>query len=106
MTVLRDPMVWFVSRHPGAVKWAARQQIVVDRLIAHLDVQELVAGDTVIGTLPIALAAEVCARGCRFVNLTLEVPFALRGKELSADDLDLCRARLERFHIEKLADGC
>lgn len=28
---------FFVSRHSGAVEWAARQGIRVDKLVAHLD---------------------------------------------------------------------
>ncbi|MDW8324914.1 MAG: CRISPR-associated protein Csx16, partial [Burkholderiales bacterium] len=56
---------WFVSRHPGAIKWAARKGIRVDRQVDHLDVDVVQAGDVVIGTLPVHLAAEVCARpGC------------------------------------------
>jgi CRISPR-associated protein Csx16 len=93
--------MWFVSRHPGAREWAARKGIRVDRTIAHLDIAEVRAGDTVIGTLPVNLAAEVCRRGARYVNLSLDVPEELRGRELSADELERCGARLEPFVIER-----
>jgi CRISPR-associated protein Csx16 len=54
---------FFVSRHPGASAWAACQGLAVDRLVAHLDPAEVGAGDTVIGTLPVNLAAAVCGKG-------------------------------------------
>lgn len=95
---------WFVSRHPGAVAWAQRQGIVVDRLVGHLDVQQVTAGDTVIGTLPVNLAAEVCARGASYWHLTLRLPPGLRGAELSAEQLEELGARVERYRVERLDD--
>ncbi|MFN6961652.1 MAG: CRISPR-associated protein Csx16 [Rhodocyclaceae bacterium] len=96
---------WFVSRHPGAIEWAARQGLVVDRQVAHLDIKEVQAGDTVIGILPVHLAAEVCARGARFLNLSLDVPPDARGQELDADALERFGARLETYVIDKLEEG-
>ncbi len=92
---------WFVSRHPGAIAWAARQGLAVDRQVTHLDLAEIKADDTVIGTLPIHLAAEVCARGARFFNLSLDLPPEVRGRELSADDLERFGARIEPYDIRK-----
>ncbi|MEW6133060.1 MAG: CRISPR-associated protein Csx16 [Pseudomonadota bacterium] len=92
---------FFITRHPGAVEWAARQGLAVDERIAHLDPADIRPGDTVIGTLPVNLAAEVCARGGRFFNLSLDVPPEARGKELSADDLERFGARLEEYVIDK-----
>lgn len=66
--------VYFVSRHPGARDWAAAEGIVVDEFIAHLDVTKAHAGDVVIGSLPVNLAAEVCARGARYLHLSLDLP--------------------------------
>jgi len=94
---------WFVSRHPGAVEWAARQGLAVDRQVAHLDIAEIQPGDTVIGTLPIHLAAKVCARGARFLNLSLDVPPEARGRELDADALERFGARLEDYDIHRRA---
>ena len=48
---------YFVSRHPGAVAWAARRGLAVDAYLAHLDPQQIQPGDTVIGILPVHLAA-------------------------------------------------
>lgn len=92
---------FFVSRHPGASAWAARQGLAVDRLVAHLDPAEVQPGDTVIGTLPVNLAAEVCARGGRFFNLTLDLPPEARGRELSADELAAFGARIEEYRVDK-----
>ena len=94
---------WFVTRHPGAIEWAARQGLTVDRQVAHLDIDAVQAGDTVIGILPVHLAAEVCARGARFFNLSLDVPIEARGRELDADALARYGARLEEFHVRKIA---
>ena len=95
---------WFVTRHPGAVEWAARRGLAVDRPVAHLDIDEVKPGDTVIGILPVHLAAEVCARGARFYNLSLDVPPEARGRELSADDLERYGARLEGYTVHRLVD--
>lgn len=93
---------WFVSRHPGAVAWAKRQGIAVDHQLGHLDPQQVAAGDSVIGTLPINLAAEVCARGARYYHLALKVPAEMRGTELDAEQLERLGARLEPYLIQRL----
>lgn len=88
-----------VSCHPGAVEWAARRGMRVDRLVAHLDAAEVQSGDIVIGTLPVHLAAEVCACGARFYNLSIDIPPDVRGKELAAEDLERFGARIEVYHV-------
>ncbi|TSE30394.1 CRISPR-associated protein Csx16 [Tepidimonas charontis] len=93
---------YFVTRHPGAVEWAARQGLAVDAVIAHLDPDEIQSGDVVIGTLPIHLVAQVCARGGRYYNLSLDVSLDARGRELSADDLIRYGARLEEYHVARV----
>lgn len=92
---------WFISRHPGAIAWAQQQGIAVDRQIAHLDIKDIHAGDTVIGTLPVNLAAEVCARQATFINLSLDIPEQWRGRELSAQELLQCKARLEEYQVAR-----
>ncbi|MBI4755522.1 MAG: CRISPR-associated protein Csx16 [Betaproteobacteria bacterium] len=90
---------WFVSRHPGAVEWARRRGLVVDRWMAHLDLEEVAAGDVVIGTLPIQIAAGVCSRGGRYLHLRLDLPAHQRGRELSADELEAAGAELEEYIV-------
>ena len=89
----------FVSRHPGALDWAAGEGVTVDVLLAHLNPATLQPGDVVIGTLPIHLAARVCERGGRYLHLSLELPLDWRGRELSAAELRPFGARLEEFRV-------
>lgn len=59
--------VWFVSRHQGAIDWAVRESgFAIDRFEPHLNTDEVVNGDVVLGTLPLHLAADVCAKGAVF----------------------------------------
>lgn len=71
----------------------------MDRVVAHLDPDTIQSGDVVIGTLPVNLAARVCAHGGRYLHLSLELPLEWRGRELSAADLRRCGARLEEFQV-------
>lgn len=96
----RSGVTWFVSRHPGAIEWAKSQGLAIERWVAHLAPSEVEAEDTVIGTLPVNLAAEVCRRGARYLHLSLAVPAQWRGRELSSDDLLRLGACLEPYRIE------
>ncbi|EKO3583877.1 CRISPR-associated protein Csx16 [Vibrio metschnikovii] len=90
----------FISRHPGAVQWIKAQPIVIDRFIAHLDIEEIQPGDRVIGSLPVNLAGQVCARGAEYYNLSVKLPEQLRGQELTREQLDAMSATLERFCVQ------
>ena len=99
--------VYFVSRHEGAHQWL-RAQIDGGQMppaevihVEHLDLARVQEGDTVLGTLPIALAANVRERGARFVNLDLTVPPELRGRELSAAEMGVCGATLTEYEVSK-----
>jgi CRISPR-associated protein Csx16 len=89
----------FVTRHAGARDWAEREGIQVDRVVEHLDVETVGPGDTVIGSLPVNLAARVCERGGRYLHLALEVPAEMRGKELTAEDMRRLGARVEEYRV-------
>ncbi len=93
---------WFISRHPGAKAWAIEQGLRIDQHLSHLDTARIQSGDTVIGTLPVHLAAAVCSQGARFFNLSLDLPAHWRGRELSAYELRQCQARLECFEIQMI----
>lgn len=93
---------YFVTRHPGTRAWAAEEGILVDETIEHLDPQALQPGDIVIGTLPVNLAAEVCARGGRYLHLTLELPPEWRGAELTAEDMRRFGARVEEYCVKRM----
>ena len=93
---------WFVSRHPGALQWMRQHGPAFDCHVPHLDTAQVQRGDTVIGTLPVNLAAQVCARGATYLHLALEMPAQQRGQELSAHDLQALGATLQPFHVQPL----
>lgn len=93
--------VWFVSRHPGALQWAEEEGLQIDSCVDHLDVAQLAKGDTVIGTLPVNLAAEVCERGAAYLHLSLDLPLAQRGADLDADTMRRYGARLEGYRVTR-----
>ncbi len=94
--------IWFVSRHAGAIAWAKARELRVTRWVSHLDPADVAAGDTVIGSLPVNLAARVCERGAQYLHLSLLLPAHLRGRELSAAEMQATSAELEAFSVRAL----
>ncbi len=92
----------FVTRHNGAVEWARLQGIEAER-ISHLDPDRIRPGDTVIGTLPVHIAAEVCAQGGCYLHLSMIIPEDARGRELTADEMNRFGATLEEYHVRRQA---
>ena len=93
-----------ISRHPSAIAWV-KSKVRVDAVLTHLtdnDIANLTSEHTVIGTLPIHLAAVVCEKGAKFVYLSLDTPPELRGAELTVEQMDALGARLESYRIERL----
>lgn len=93
---------YFISRHPGAITWAEQQGIEVDQHVTHLDIDLIQSDDTVIGSLPVNLAAQVCGKGAAYFHLSLTLPEHLRGRELNAAQMTECGARLERYEISRM----
>lgn len=91
---------WFVSRHDGALHWMRQHGPAFDRHVPHLAPADVQPGDAVIGTLPVHLAAEVCARGASYWHLVLTTPPEARGRELCAQELSTLGATLQPFHIQ------
>lgn len=92
-----------ISRHPSAIAWV-KSKVSVDEVLTHLtddDIAKLTTEHTVIGTLPIHLAAAVCEKGATFVYLSLDTPPELRGAELSVEQMNTLGARLENYYVEK-----
>lgn len=95
--------VWFVSRHPGAIDWmAAQTDWQIDHWVAHLQVHDVQAGDVVLGTLPIGLAADVCAAGARFYFLEVPLQAAQRGQEIDAVGMAKMGCRLTEFVVHRV----
>lgn len=95
---------WFVSRHPGAIDWAKKRKLHVDRWVTHLDPAWIRPGDIVIGTLPMEAAATVCEIGARFISLKILLPETLRGKELTAEMLNNLDCTLTEFRVQHVND--
>lgn len=97
---------WLVTRHAGAKEWAEQAGVCPDEgnIVSSLEPEQVVAGDLVVGTLPINLAASVVSRGARYLHLSLEVPAEARGRELSANEMRGYGARLEEYEIRKVMD--
>ena len=94
---------YFVTRHKGAIDWA-RQQGLEAQHVTHFDLATITKGDTVLGTLPVNIAAQICAIGARYFHLTLNIPEHLRGQELSAQDMADFGARLVRYYCAQLPE--
>ena len=91
---------FFVSRHQGAIEWARKHPWSRHaEFLTHLDLDRIVPGDTVIGTLPVHLAAAVCALGAKYLHLSIELIEQQRGQELTADELDAAGACLVPYKI-------
>jgi len=93
---------WLVTRHSGAKDWLINQGFSTDRLVSHLATSEVMSGDTVIGTLPINLVAELCAKGVRYFHLELAVPPEWRGKELSALQMEQFNANITEYTASRI----
>lgn len=95
--------VLLVTAHSGAVEWAARRGL-RGVLVCHLDPAVVHPGQAVVGSLPAHVAAEICARGGRYYHLALELTEQDRRRELTADEMEACNARLVRLNVEFIRD--
>ncbi len=95
-------MIWLTTRHSGAIQWLETMGYYNEgdvRKVKHFDPAVVSEGDTVIGVLPIALACEVCRRGGQYLSIVMNVPYELRGMELSADQMREFNARLVPYEV-------
>lgn len=101
MKAENKPKTYFVTRHSDATKWAAKNNIAVDVQLSHFDPSIIKKGDVVIGTLPVQLVYEVNKLGGKYLHLSIDIPREMRGKELSASEMQACNARLEPYRVIK-----
>ena len=94
--------VWFVSRHQGAIDWIKEQQIQIDCWTTHIDCKDVEPGDTVIGVMSLAMAANFCEKNVKCLVLTYDVPQALRGQELDAKTLADFGCKLVRYQVTRV----
>jgi CRISPR-associated protein Csx16 len=97
---MMSPRIFFITRHSGARDWAARHGHRQATLLDHIESPELDAlrpGDSVLGTLPVHLAGEVCRRGAHYFHLSIDIPPDARGRDLTYDEMEAFGARLEEF---------
>ena len=92
---------YFVTRHQGAVEWARNQGIDAQHL-SHLDPETIKPGDVVLGTLPVSIVAEICAKGAHYLHLSLKTPPIQRGQELTAKDMDDLGAELIEYEVRRV----
>lgn len=105
-------MLYLITRHTGAINWlldaleqhkelAAHTAEI--QLLSHIDSGHVFAqGDMVVGILPINKVHEVVQQGARYFHLSLELPFALRGQELSAEQMQKCSPTIEEYKVSKI----
>ena len=72
---------------PGALHWMRQHGLAYDQHVPHLDPARCSQGGTVIGMLPVNLAAQVCARRGVLAFGAGCAGNKSRGRELSADEL-------------------
>lgn len=101
-------MLYLLTRHEGTLEWL-KQQLNSQRPFVHIkhldDASALRAGDHVCGNLPLDRVAKLNALGIRYSHLVIQVPFHLRGTELSAADLDAHGAHLQEFRVLTLSSS-
>ena len=95
--------IYLVSRHLGAVEWMKAMDHHYDQHITHVtDYSELKSGDTVVGSLPINMVADLNELGVKYLHLSLYIPESQRGIELTAEQLSALDAKLEAYQVKRL----
>ncbi len=99
--------ILLISRHPGAVEWLQQYApFQPDAVYAHLSLNQVQAGDIVIGTLPIQTAAKIIEKGAQYWHLSIELPQNLRGRELSLAEMKQLPVQLDQFSITRVQSYC
>ena len=79
-----------ISNVEGTIRWLKSKPVFRDfEPVPYLGrlVDQLEPGDIVVGTLPLALAADVCAKGAEYWHINFRRPRA-KGRTLTAEELE------------------
>jgi CRISPR-associated protein Csx16 len=97
-----------VSRHAAAQRWllieAEKRGWKNVVKMPHCKPEQVKSGDRVVGTLPIQLAAEICARNAEYWHLEIVVEEIDRGRELDFNELVKRGPLIQRYRIEQWED--
>ncbi len=93
---------WLITRHPGALNWANKQQLPYDQHRNHLIIEQIQPGDILYGTLPVTLIAAVNDQGARYFHLEMDLPEAQRGMELTTEQLEQLKARWVEYQARRI----
>lgn len=85
-----------VSRHAGAVAWL-RQRGIHGRVIEHATIEQI-AGQHIVGNLPLHLAAQTAS----VTAIEMDVPPEMRGIDLTPGQMDECGAVLRRYVVQEV----
>ena len=88
-----------VTRHKGLVEWLRQKGFIGEdvRVIEHATVDD-VRGEVVVGVLPLHLAAEAE----EVWAVELNIPPEMRGKELTAADIDRFAGAIRRYKVVEI----
>lgn len=87
-------MIYIVTRHEGAIEWL-RSRGYEGTVVSHLEPDQIEAGNTYIGVLPIPMVKAILDSGSRFLLLALpDVAYSQRGKEMTPEEMNLMGAHL------------
>lgn len=92
-------MKFIVSRHPGAIAWVKKHYPAFKEFILLSRISEdQIKGNTIIGTLPINLAV----LADEYWHLSMSVPYYMKGKELTVQDMEEYGCNLVKYKIERI----
>jgi len=89
-----------VSRHAGAIEWLRRHGV-TGEVVSHVDTDTDLEGKILIGNAPLWIAAQ--ADEIWTIEMP-ELPAELRGKDISAEQMEELGAKLGRYYVQKLGE--
>ena len=95
---------YLITRHSGAIDWAKQQNLKIDKVLSHINeinIERLSSNDKIYGNLPLHIINTLCEKNIEYWNLDLDIPLALRGKDLNLKEMNNCHARIERYTVKK-----